>query len=99
MLKQCEQRKMYSHLYKHDLSSGLPVEISDQYFDTVFAVGCLEFVENHRALFKEVYNHLVDDGEFLFTVQASSSKLPELGYNQFSNGEAHDYFYIIAKRL
>lgn len=95
MLQQCEKREIYSNLYKHDLSLGLPVEIDDKQFDMIFGMGCLEFIDNHRALFQEIHSLLAEGGQFLFTLAASGSKLPHqfLGCNYYDHED--DFCFLL----
>src|ERR1700689_360736 len=54
MIDICSQTDIYDTLFVKDVSLGLPLDLKN--FDLIIANGCLEFIDNHEALFLQIKN-------------------------------------------
>lgn len=71
MVKAARERDVYEIVYEQDLSLGLSKEIlmSEEKYSALLAVGCLEFVQDHKRLLGQLKNLLNPEGWFFFTVE------------------------------
>lgn len=70
MVQACKMKGGYREVIQADLNQGLPEALYDKTYDVVFALGCLEFIEQHDELFQQIHSLLSPNGQFWLTLQA-----------------------------